>query len=92
MKLTTLWFNSTLVSDLSPLKGMPLTGLVFYDTNVSDLSPLKGVPLAGIECDFKPERDADILRSIPTLKSINRKPAADFWKAIDASETPKPGG
>lgn len=34
--------------------------------------------------DFKPERDAAILRSIMTLESINGKPAAEFWKQLDA--------
>jgi hypothetical protein len=35
---------------------------------------------------FKPERDAEILRSIKTLESINQKPAADFWKEVEAQE------
>lgn len=33
-----------------------------------------------------------VLRFIPTLKTINNKPAADFWKSIDAGDKPKPGG
>jgi hypothetical protein len=38
------------------------------------------MPLKALECDFKPERDAALLRSIKTLEKINDKPAAEFWK------------
>jgi len=47
---------------------------------VTDLSPLEGLPLKEITCDFQPERDAAILRSIKTLEKINGKPAAEFLK------------
>ncbi len=56
------------------------------DLTVSDLSPLRGMPLKSILCDFKPERDAEILRSIKTLETINGKPAAEFWKDADAKK------
>jgi hypothetical protein len=46
------------------------------------------VPLEGLSCDFRPERDADVLRSIPTLKTINGKPAQEFWKDV-ASGRPR---
>jgi hypothetical protein len=32
---------------------------------------------------FWRERDADILRSIKTLETINGKAAAAFWKEVD---------
>jgi len=86
MPLTELRFYDTRVSDLSPLKGMPLTTLVFNGTRVSDLSPLKGMPLKDLSFDFKPERDAEILRSIKTLEKINGKPAAEFWKDVDGKK------
>ena len=44
------------------------------------------MPLKSLSCDFKPERDAEILRSVKSLESINGKPAADFWKAVDAKK------
>ena len=77
------------MSDLSPLKGMPLTTLNCGGTRVSDLSPLKGMPLKALGCDFKPERDAEVLRSIKTLEKINDKPAAEFWKNVDARTSGK---
>ena len=86
MPLTDLNCAFTPVSDLSPLKGMKLTQLYCDHTKVSDLSPLKGMPLKELNCDFKPERDAEILRSIKTLKTINDKPAAEFWKDRDAKK------
>jgi hypothetical protein len=58
----------------------PLTIVECGYTLVSDLSPLKGMPLQDLHCDFKPERDAALLRSIKTLGTINGKPAAEFWK------------
>lgn len=42
-------------------------------------------------CDFSPQRDTELLRSITTLTAINRQTAADFWKDMaeysDASQT-----
>jgi hypothetical protein len=40
--------------------------------------------LTELLCDFKPERDAKLLRSIKTLEKINGKPANAFWKEVDA--------
>ena len=59
---------------------MPLETLNVRGTKVEDLSPLEGLPLKSIWCDYKPDRDARILRSIKTLETINDKPAAEFWK------------
>ncbi len=80
MKLTHLVCSRTQVIDLSPLKNMQLTTLSCHGTKVADLTPLKGIPLQELSCDFKPERDAAILRSIKTLKTINGKPAAEVLK------------
>ncbi|CAN5153252.1 hypothetical protein BH11PLA2_BH11PLA2_47090 [soil metagenome] len=57
-----------------------LAMLELRGTRITDLSLLKGWPLKVIYCDFQPERDAEILRSIKTLETINGKPAAEFWK------------
>ena len=77
----------TQVSDLTPLKGLELTWLSCAKTEVTDLSPLHAMPLHTLNCDFVPERDAKILRSITTLETINGKPAAEFWKELDANQT-----
>jgi hypothetical protein len=44
---------------------------------------LKGLPLKSLICDFDADRDAEILRSIKTLETINDKPAAQFWKEVE---------
>ena len=49
----------------------------------SDQSPIKDLPLTTVRSDFQPERDAEILRSIKTLETINGKPAAEFWKEVE---------
>ncbi len=49
----------------------------------------KDMPLKELGCDFKPERDTEILRSIKTLETINGKPAAEFWKEVDAKRAEK---
>ena len=84
MKLTHLHIGNTKVSDLSPLKGMPLTSLSCNTSRVSDVSFLQGMPLKSLYFDFKPARDAEILRSIKTLEKINNKPAAEFLKEAEA--------
>ena len=38
------------------------------------------MPLKEISCDFKPQLDAAILRSIETLEKINGKPAKEILK------------
>ncbi len=40
---------------------------------------------------FQAGRDSEILRSIKTLETINRKPAAEFWKEVEAQQKEKPG-
>jgi hypothetical protein len=75
-----------LVTDLTPVKNLKLTYLDCTRTRVTDLTPLKGIPLKSLWCDFKPERDIEILRSFQTLETINGKPAADFWKDVDAKK------
>jgi serine/threonine protein kinase/Leucine-rich repeat (LRR) protein len=86
MQLQELHVWGTAISDLSPLKGMHLTSLMCHGTMVTDLSPLKGLPLKGLVCDFKAYRDTEMLRSIKTLERINDKPAAEFWKEVDAKQ------
>jgi hypothetical protein len=50
---------------------------------VSDLSPLRGIWLQEIRCDVKPDRDAQVLRSIRGLETINGKSVAEFWKEVE---------
>jgi serine/threonine protein kinase len=87
--LYTFVLNYTSVSDLSPLKGDSLVYLVCSNTQISDLSPLKEMPLTYLDCDFKRDRDAEIVRSIKTLKTINNKPVADFWKEVEEQQQGK---
>ena len=83
MALIALQVSWTRVSDLSPLQGMPLQDLNIRGTEVTDLSLLKDMPLKGLGCNFKLQRDTEILRSIKTLEHINGKPVAEFWKEVD---------
>jgi len=86
IRLASLNCVATPVSDLSPLKGMPLTHLRCSETRITDLLPLENFPLIELLCDFKPFRDAELLRSIKSLESINGKPASDFWKDVDEQQ------
>jgi Leucine-rich repeat (LRR) protein/tRNA A-37 threonylcarbamoyl transferase component Bud32 len=84
MPLHSFGCSWTGVNDLTPLRGMPLTHVDISVSGVNDLSPLKGMPLETVVCDFSAWRkDDEILRPITTLKTINGKPAADFWAALD---------
>ena len=89
MKLDSLFCERSSVADLSPLVDMPLSALDVTNTPVVDLSPLKRLPLKWLQCDFRSERDAAILRSIKSLVTINGKPVADFWKEVDSTGSPK---
>jgi Leucine-rich repeat (LRR) protein len=89
-KLVYLDCSDTDVSDLTPLQGMPLERLHLRGSKVTDLSPLRGLPLREIICDFRPERDAEVLRSLKTLETINSKPARDFWAGQGAGSAARP--
>jgi formylglycine-generating enzyme required for sulfatase activity/serine/threonine protein kinase/Leucine-rich repeat (LRR) protein len=83
LPLKELRCGGTQVSDLAPLKGMPLIDLRVDQTRVTDLTPLEGMPLEELWCDVASVRDAALLREIKTLKFINGKPAAQFWKDVE---------
>jgi hypothetical protein len=44
------------------------------------------MPLKYLRCDFKPQRDMKILRSLTTLEEIDGKPAKQFWQEVDAKK------
>ncbi|MGA2031345.1 MAG: hypothetical protein ABSG68_03745, partial [Thermoguttaceae bacterium] len=87
-------FQQTKVSDLSPLKGMPLNTLDCIDAPVSDLSPLEGMNLTAL-C-FTPRnvtKGIDLIRQMKSLKTITVSygqadvfPSDEFWKKYDAGE------
>jgi hypothetical protein len=79
LALVLLNVEHTKVADLTPLRGMPLEFLYLQGTPVTDLAPIKALPLKELRCDFRRERDADILRSMKTLQKINDEPAETFW-------------
>jgi Leucine-rich repeat (LRR) protein len=76
MLLTYLAVSNTKVTDLAPLKGMPLTSLWCNESPVTDLSPLQGMPLANLHCvdtrisDLLPLKDC---RSLTELRCSKTK-------------------
>jgi serine/threonine protein kinase/Leucine-rich repeat (LRR) protein len=54
-----------ILSDLSPLKGIPLTRMDCGWTKVSDLSPLEGMPLVDLNCGTTHVSDLSPLRGMP---------------------------
>lgn len=81
-----LW--ATDVSDIRPLRGMHLKYLNIDSSEsarVEDLTPLEGMELEAL--DFHANgvaRGIEIVRSMKSLKKINRKEPVDFWKEYDA--------
>ncbi len=89
MTLKRLAIANTKVTDLRPIQGMSLDLFVCDGAAVSDLSLVRGMPLKHLALDFKPERDTEFVRSFKDLESINRKPAADFWKEVEEQQKGK---
>ncbi len=90
MGLTHLNISNTYVDNLWPLKVMKLTSLDCRHTKVTDLSVLRGMPLKEIQCDVSvAERNAEVLRSIPALATINGKDAKAFWKEVNEQNLKK---
>lgn len=84
MPLKLLSIHGTFVRDLGPLKDMKLGNITATTRYITDFSPLKGMLLQSIGLYFNPDRDTEFLKSIKTLETINYKPAADFWKEVEA--------
>jgi len=60
------------LSDLSPLKGLPLMSLYCHNNPIRDLSPLKGTPLAALTCGGSQVSDLTPLAGMRlTLLSCN---------------------
>lgn len=74
------------IADLSPLRGMPLIEVNCTNIKCTDLTPLKDCPIKDLSLAFDRERDADLLRSIKTLETINDVPVAEFWKEADSRQ------
>ena len=68
MKLKSLDLFQTKVSDLSPLKGMPLVELMADETAVSDISPLAGMPLKTLWLNATAVKDISPLKGMPIEK------------------------
>jgi hypothetical protein len=63
------------------LKKFTLVGEPFWP----DLSCLMHVPLEELKCrDEMITRNSTVLRNVATLKTINGKPAAEFWQQVEA--------
>jgi Leucine-rich repeat (LRR) protein len=65
-----LVFESTTISDLSPLKGLKLTTLNMSASPVADLSPLKGMKLTYLHCGGTKVSDLSPLDGMP-LTTLN---------------------
>ncbi len=80
MPIDQLLLTGTEIRDLSPLIGMPLTVLKINGTKVTDTNPIRKMPLQRLELDYQHDRDAEILKVIPSLVMINQQKADLFWK------------
>ena len=86
LPLSYLDLRGTRTADLRPLATVPLTSLDIRFTKVEDVSSLGRMPLENLA--FHPNRIREGLRGLEdmrTLKTINRQPAAEFWKKHSAT-------
>lgn len=77
------------MTDISPvrtfvgLRTLVSRGSAQGKGKLSDLTPIKDMALQHLYIDLNIKRDTELLRSAKTLKTINYKPAADFWDEVD---------
>lgn len=78
-RLTAVYLSDTQVSDLTPLKGLPITELYIERTKVRDLSPLRGMPLTKLYLTGAPVQNLGPLEGLP-LTDFNAKdcPVSDI--------------
>jgi hypothetical protein len=84
MQLRSLSINATRVASLAPLAKAPLEDLNCEFCLIRDHRTLQGMPLKELNLDFNRWRDSELVRDLKKLESINGKPAAEFWKEVDA--------
>ncbi len=89
MPIDDLLLTGTEVRDLSPLIGMPMRVLKINGTKVTDTNPICKMPLKHLELDYQHDRDAELLKAIPSLEMINLKKADEFWKEQNEKEKNK---
>ncbi|MCO6456321.1 MAG: protein kinase [Pirellulaceae bacterium] len=77
MPLRALEIERTQVSDLTPLADLPLERLSLRGSPIKDYSPLAKMPLKELRLDYDPAVHQELLRSIPTLEVVNRRPIAE---------------
>jgi hypothetical protein len=85
MPLVDLMHNGEAVSSLEPLRGKKMERIhVNVSADCNDLSPLRGMPLNELTIDAKLlKANLPIMETLrPTLKTINGKPAEEFWKSV----------
>lgn len=78
--------GNTSIADLTPIRGMKLKALYCSNSKVTEFSMVREMPLESIGATFDLARDSELLQSISTLRTINDKPAAEFWE--DAKKAP----
>ena len=90
MRLEALNCTFCKIRDFSPLAGMPLKTLLCKHERITDrdLTPIRDLPIETLGLNFNAARDTAILRAMKSLKTINDLPAAEFWKQVEASQTP----
>jgi serine/threonine protein kinase/formylglycine-generating enzyme required for sulfatase activity len=88
MKLEMLHLSSKQLVDISFIKGMLLKDLNLTGSGVRDFSPIAGMPLVNLDFDPEAKPDLALLRSIPTLKTINKRPAAEYLETQNGATTP----
>jgi hypothetical protein len=83
------------ITDLAALQGKPLIELWCDHTGVRDLTPLQGMPLRTLRVEEEQLRSSpanlETLRGLAQLQSLNRRPAADFFKQFGPAEPSRPG-
>jgi len=68
LRLKNLKFLDCAVSDLNPIRKMPLEEIALKGTRVTDISPLIGMPIKSIDLSFAPVLDFSPLAKLPLEK------------------------
>ena len=71
MKLQGLQAMASAMSDLTPLRGMPLKDLDLHDARVTSIDPLAGMPLEYLNLTSQRVSDLSTLRGMTSLRVLN---------------------
>jgi serine/threonine protein kinase/formylglycine-generating enzyme required for sulfatase activity len=89
--LKDVYASNTRIESLEPLRSKKIRSLYIEGIPAKDMSVIRDMPLERVFVSSAVARDNfKLFKEHPTLKTINSKPAAEFWRKVEEQKKEKP--